>query len=259
MIKTLTIFSLPLINQLIRVGIPLHFLLILACLLTIFSGASQAISHDEFSTQRLEYQLASKQLAEGQVTKFNASLKKLKDYPLFPYLQYKQIDRKLNRLPKKEVRQFIETYRSTPIAKKMNKRWLNLLIKKYQWQQLVDDWDPTISDVRLQCWHLRAKYRIGQIDEALSATQDLWLSANSQPRACDPLFKEWISAGYLTQDIAWQRLSLAMNAKRYTLAKYIVRTLLKGEYFVLGSEYLKVHRRPQLTDKAGHLHLFPKH
>jgi len=227
--------------------------------LMLFSSSSQAISHELFEKQRLDYQIASKQLVSGQITKFKDSLKSLETYPLYPYLKYKQIARKLGRLPKKEVRQFIETYRGSPIAKKMSRRWFNQLIKKYQWQQYVDDWDPSISDVRLQCWHLRAKYRIGKKTEALNGAQALWLSPNSQPKACDPLFKEWIEAGYLTQDIAWQRLSMAMEAKHFTLAKYIVRVLLKNEYLTLGSEYIKLHRSPQSVEKAKHLVLFAKH
>jgi soluble lytic murein transglycosylase len=254
------ILNLPSVHPLNIVGSSsLYVLSTLILLLSFFPSLSQAISHNKFAQYRLDYQLASKQLAKGQITNFNASLKTLEDYPLYPYLQYKLIDRKLNRLPKKEVHHFIETYRGTPVSKKMSERWLNQLVKKGLWQQYIDDWNPAITDIRLQCWHLRAKYRTGQIDEALNATQKLWLSANSRPKACDPLFKEWIEAGYLSQDIAWQRLTLAMNAKRYTLAKYLVRSVLKDEYLALGSEYIKIHRRPQSIAKAIKILQFPKH
>jgi soluble lytic murein transglycosylase len=216
-------------------------------LFTLCFTSSTLHAHDikRFADQRANYQLAMNHLANGKITEFRKILTLLQDYPLYPYLEYEAINLKIKQLPRKEIDRFIAKYPNSPISRKMKIKLLNQLVKKHRWQEYVEDWDPSIKNARLNCWYLRALYRTGQKTEALSAVQPLWLKANSQPKACDPLFKEWVENGYLSQDVAWQRLVLAMDARRTQLARYIVRNLLKDDYAQLGSEYIKAHRRPQ--------------
>ncbi len=213
--------------------------------LMMLPDQASAHSYSHYADARERYQVAMNQLATGQLDAFRQNLEALSDYPLYPYLEYERINQHITRLPVQDVQAFIERYKGTPVANKMNRRWLNVLIKKHQWQQYVDDWDPAIRNTRLRCWHLRAKYRTGNKTEALAGVQALWLKPHSQPKACDPLFKEWITGGYLSQDVAWQRLSMAMAAHRTRLAGYIVRKLLKDDYALLGQAYLNAHRRPE--------------
>jgi soluble lytic murein transglycosylase len=214
--------------------------------LLLFSSSSLH-AHDiqRFADQRTNYQLAMNHLANGKIAAFRETLSLLQDYPLYPYLEYEAINLKIKQLPRKDIDAFIAKYPNSPISRKMKIKLLNELVKKYQWQEYVEDWDPNIKDTRLNCWYLRALYRTGQKTEALSQVQPLWLNASSQPKACDPLFKEWVANGYLSQDVAWQRLVLAMDARRTQLARYIVRNLLKDDYALLGSEYIKAHKQPQ--------------
>ncbi len=232
---------------------------LIVCLTLSVYSTSHAQINNKFSEQRLAYTAALQQLQDGKIEEFNASLQQLKDYVLFPYLEFAQLDHQLRHLPNQEVQHFIEKYRGTPISRKMTYRWLNQLVKNHQWQLFVDSWDPSITNSQLNCWYLRALYRTDHKAEALAAVQPLWLKPSSQPKACDPLFKEWIEAGYLTQELAWQRLSLAMDARRYRLASYIVRKLLINEYHELGTEYMAAHRRPGSIIENTKVLGFPEH
>jgi soluble lytic murein transglycosylase len=216
-------------------------------LIALWFASPTLHAHDMklFADHRTNYQLAMNHLANGKAAAFKETLTLLQDYPLYPYLEYEAINIKIKQLPRKEIDAFIAKYPNSPISRKIKRKLLNQLIKKHRWQEYVDDWEPTIKDTRLNCWYLRALYRTGQKTQALSAVQPLWLKASSQPKACDPLFKEWVTGGYLSQDVAWQRLVLAMDARRTKLARYIVRKFLKDDYALLGAEYIKAHRRPQ--------------
>ena len=76
----------------------------------------------------------------------------------------------------------------------------------------------------LQCYHLRALYAtLGVKLQALDQTTALWISPNSQPKACDPLFATWRSTSRFTQDVAWQRLHLAIQGNQRILARYLLR------------------------------------
>ena len=244
----------------------LLFVVVIICLwLTLpQTGHTNPLSdNDQRLSQRKSYQTAMKQLAAGKLKAFNNSAKSLESYPLYPYLEYASVKHALNRkskhLPTQEVHAFLDKYSGTPVADKLSHRWLNLLIKKKQWQQYADDWNPNIRNTRLQCWNLRANYRIGNKQAALNAVEPLWLSATSQPKGCNPLFKEWIEEGYLSQDVAWQRLTMAMNARQTSLAQYVVNKLLNSEHYVLGTQYLKVHRSPKSVGQQGQILKFPKH
>jgi soluble lytic murein transglycosylase len=55
------------------------------------------------------------------------------------------------------------------------------------------------------------------------------LHGESQPKACDPVFDAWRAAGRLSNDLAWQRIALAMSAGEVRLARYLERYLDAGD------------------------------
>ncbi len=226
-----------------------NFLLTLLANMLLFLLWSPGTVYAGSDLKRLDYQLAIKQLRQRNWQDFYQSMENLKNYPLYPYLEYHQINAHLSRLPRKAVHTFLSKYAGTPVAEKLRHRWLNMLIKRGQWQQYIDDWDKSITNTRLKCFYLRSKYRTGDVKDALDATLPLWLVGKSQPSACDPLFKEWIHEGYLTQDIAWRRLELAFQNKRYRLSRYIVNKLLKDHYKTLGTLWLQMHRKPSVLSQ----------
>lgn len=218
---------------------------VLGLVITFACSFARAHSPEIYSEERTNYQIAITQLSVGDRNGFNLTHSKLEDYPLYPYLEYESINFRNIRQGEKYVAGFIKKYEGQAISMKMRVRWLNQLIKNHRWQKYLDYWDPSIKSARLNCWHLRAMYRTGRKEEALDQVQPWWLQAKSQPKACDPLFKEWIETGRLSQEVAWQRLELAMSARRLKLARYIVRKLLTDDFAVIGSKYIQAHRRPE--------------
>jgi soluble lytic murein transglycosylase len=80
----------------------------------------------------------------------------------------------------------------------------------------------------------------------------IWLVGRSQPPACDPVFKAWRSAGYLSRDLVWQRIGLAVRAGRPSLASYLAR-FLDSEDRRLVSEWLAVRKQPARVVQVARL------
>jgi soluble lytic murein transglycosylase len=220
--------------------------------LSLFSYSAYANTSDNFELlqkQRELYQQARKALSAGHLQQFKKLRGQLTDYPLLMYLDYQQVSRRLYRLPSNQVKTFLEDYPNTVLAERLTRNWLTRLGKHRRWREFLDYYDPSTTRAELQCYYLRARWNTGDKSAALQETSKLWLVGKSQPKACDPLFKEWIDAGYATPELAWRRFDLAMQAGKVSLAKYLKRFLDQPEQ-QLADLFVKVHYSPQLLGKT---------
>lgn len=193
--------------------------------------------------QRRHYRSALNHLRAGRTTSFRREREKVLDYPLLPYLDYAEMVRRLSQLKPAEVREFRATWQEqSPVADRLYRAWLRNLSRHNQWQTYRDYYEPS-GNAELACLNLRAIYRTGDKEEALEEVQDLWLVGHSQPKACDPLFDVWVAAGYLNDDVVWERIRLALEARKTTLARYLVRYMEPGTQG-LAHAFVRVHRKP---------------
>ena len=216
-------------------------------------GASQSSAIDaERKNQRAEYLRALDDLKHNRNTEFRRRTANLADYVLAPYLEYHAYNRRVNQLTAQELNRFVERHADFPFANRLRNRWLLRLPAQGRWQDYLKNYQPSSSATR-RCYHLRAIYRSGQRKAALEQTASLWLHGKSQPKACDPLFRAWISAGYLTDRLVWERINLALERNEVTLTRYLL-TLMKSAPLKKKARLLyQAHVRPQtLFDPAAH-------
>jgi len=211
------------------------------CLLLILSNAHSSPS---LSTQRTDFIAAEKFFDQGKLGRYRKLKASLEAYPLYPYLEYKELHRRLHKQKKNRIQRFLTRYADTPLATRLRNTWLDHLAKRGRWQTYLEFYTPSQSVTR-QCHYLRALYNSGKKQEALDQVEALWLYKKSQPKTCDPLFKAWQDAGMQTEDLTWQRIQLAMDARQTSLARYLRRFLSRDEQKWL-DRWLKVHRKPQL-------------
>jgi len=209
-----------------------------------FNGAKLA-------EQRSQFLAAEKALRLRRLSEFRRLLPTLKDYPLYPYLQYQSIKRRLHKASTNELSTFFEQYQDLPIARSLRFKLLRQLARQGRWQQFLDFYTPT-KNARLQCQQLYALIRTGQADAAYPGIKKLWLSGRSQPRICDRTFKRWKAAGKLTSKLVWQRMELALKNRHRTLARYLVRSLPARDQ-KLARLWIKLHRKPQLLPRYQQL------
>ena len=209
---------------------------------------SAPISEVSLAKQRNLFIEAETAIKKGRITEYQKLAFQLKDYPLYPYLRFIEIDRQLNSSSSPTVQQFLATYYDTPLADKLYSRWINSLARRGKDNALVQYFRPT-QNTGLLCHYANALYNTGEKKTAFSLMADLWQTGDSLPKSCDPILDKWTKAGYLTTPRLWGRIHLAMNKGKRQLATYLGKSLPEEERFWL-SLWKKVQRNPQYVLEA---------
>jgi len=202
--------------------------------------AARVLSEEELIQQREIFLRAEKALQKKKHTKYFQLADQLKDYPLYPYLQYQWLKKNLNR--EKQIKQFLQQHSSSRYASKLNRKWLHYLGKRKQWSLLLQN-QITTKDATLNCYYQRARIQTGDKQAALIEAAELWAVGRSQPRACDALFSQLKKSDLFTQDLRWQRFDAALQNNKVKLASYI-KSIMPKQYRANAQLWLKLHRNP---------------
>ncbi len=218
----------------------------LGALLCVF--VSHAIEAAPESDRQL-YRSALAALDAGRIDAFHRTAERLKDYPLYPYLDYADHARRLRTLSESDVAAFRARWIDTPLANRLYQVWMDDLAQRGVWDVYLRNYsatEPMFADAARQCTYLRALDRSGEHEAAMAAVGPLWNVGTSQPKACDALFTLWIARGHVTNGIVWDRLTLALQARSWELARYLA-ALLSAELRRQGDLFYRVGREPTLV------------
>ncbi len=207
-------------------------------------AANQRIDDDLWYLveQRSRFLEAETALEKRQMKRFRRLRDGLESYPLYPYLEFAEISQRLESANGDEIKTFIERYSDLPLAWRLRQPWLKLLARRGDWEKFLDFYQRS-TNASTRCQRLRALINTDQADQAMHHVEALWLVGRSQPSACDPVFAAWRASGYLTRDLVWQRIALAVRAGRPSLASYLTR-FLAAEERPLADEWLGVREQP---------------
>lgn len=201
--------------------------------------------------QRTLFQEAEKALDKRQISRYQRLEKKLRDYPLHPYLEYKELSHRLSSARPAEVTAFLQKNADMPLAGRLHIKWIHNLARQGQWQLLVDNY-VTTQNRDLRCNYARALLEVGDTDRAYRNIETLWLTGRSLPRSCDVPLEVWKKAGRLTNSLNWQRIRLAMQRGNVRLARYLANDLPEEERYWVNI-WTKVRRDPAyIVEVNGH-------
>ena len=146
---------------------------------------------------------------------------RLNHYPLLPYLDYYQLAFRPGAADYNDVTRFIRQHGDTPQSNRLERSYLTYLAQSQQWSQFLRFYPAKPNSSDLLCMHYQARYYTGHKSEALQEAGKLWLTGQSRPDACDPLFQLWQQAGLRTQEKIWQRMNLAFEAQNPNLIRHL--------------------------------------
>lgn len=210
-----------------------------------FNYSGDQTSKESRYEQRQSYKQLLTYLESRQFTRFQSEKQSLRDYPLYPYLEYRYLIRRLSRQSQADIDEFTTQYVDTPLANQLKQNWLYSLGKRGQWRDYLAAYSPDDNNSKEnQCFYPYALHRNGETQAALKAAKALWLVPFSQPDECDPSFKLWRDAGGLTPDVAWQRYESAIKANEITLANYLERYLDRADRGD-AAKLKRLHTRPR--------------
>ena len=216
-----------------------RFLAASICLLSL-SNVARADSLDE---QRNRYAQIKQAWDNKQMDVVSQLMPGLQNYPLYPYLQYRQITDDLMNQPTVTVTNFIQANPTLPPARTLKTRFINELARREDWRGLLAFSPEKPTTTEAQCNYYFAKWNTGQAEEAWQGAKELWLTGNSQPNACDRLFGAWRASG--TQDpLAFlERIRLAMKAGNTRLV-ILLAGQMPSDYQTISSAIITLANDP---------------
>ena len=196
--------------------------------MAVFSNqlmASSLASGSELEQFKRAWNAARK----GDHTGFNQIKNGLRDYVLFPYLQYEDYRNRRARIPVKEMTDFLNTHKDWAFSAGLRNAWLKSLAEKGRWADLVAH-SEGVSDTVLRCQRNRGKIILNQTGGVLTEARKLWVVGESQPDECDPLFSWLTKNNGITQSLAWERIQLAMERDNRSLTSYLARFIPRNQH-----------------------------
>jgi soluble lytic murein transglycosylase len=204
---------------------------------------SESVYSKSIDTLRSQYVKANQALKLRQISKFHKIRKTLLDYPLYPYLVYSNITRRISRTKEIEVAQFLKTYPNTHLSETLRKKWLYALARREKWKTFIKFYTD-VGSASLSCLHVKAKIKLNYDSDLAHEIEKVWLHGKSQPKECNYVFKFAEKKGYLSKELRLQRIFLAISNGKLNLSDYLAKKLPKAErkWIVF---WIKAHRSPK--------------
>ncbi|MGD2112737.1 MAG: hypothetical protein PVI50_05065, partial [Gammaproteobacteria bacterium] len=218
---------------------------LLPAITVLIAAFTAPAATDSLEAQRKLFLEARAALRENRLTRFGELAGRLRDYPLYAYLDYARLRKRLDAASETEITDFLETWADQPVSKRLKTAWLFSLGRRGRWELFLKHYQGS-SSVELQCYALRARLEHDAGKPPVDAIIALWLAGRSQPDSCDPLFSYLYDNDHITADLLWQRIGLAMDNNQPSLAGYLARRLpAKDAAWV--ALWRNAHRNPSAT------------
>jgi soluble lytic murein transglycosylase len=191
------------------------------------------------------YQKALDAARQGKAKLMRKLIADLDDYPLIGQVEFEYYKRHLDSTPDDDIIRFIKRNSYMVFSDYLRERWLHKLAKKQEWDKFMRYYDIQSSrDKKLYCYHLTRQLKTSQDQAAVMASiERLWLNGRRLPSVCNPVFRKWSRAGYLSQDLVWARIKLAMESRRLSLAREL-SYYLPAQNRVWVTRWIRMHRHP---------------
>lgn len=227
-------------HNIIKLAISCTTCIALSALLTSASGPVQ--SSGNLTRQRQLFLEAEQALKNKHDQDYQNFKHVLTDYPLVLHLEYKEARDDLSKGIENSIRRFLRINADTRLAHKLRNDWLSKMVEQERWQEfLIASTNVSLSN-ELNCHRINALLATGNRQQAFTEIRPLWLTGEPLP-TCDAAFDTWHISGYLTTDLIWKRIALAMENDQPTLARGLKKYLLEDDQTWI-ELWLKIHWDP---------------
>ncbi|KGQ59352.1 transglycosylase SLT domain-containing protein [Gallibacterium anatis] len=170
-------------------------------------------------------QLLSGEVSETTIAFVRQMLPAIAQYPLAPYVDYRLFS-KQSLIEPQQLKQFIQQNPHFLLNDNLIDLFYKKAFQQQAWQRLVDNKTSfPAKTTAQQCIQLLAKQKTNNAAKTLDLlwqdTEKLWLSGDSLPVQCDPLFQLWQQSGKLSNQLILQRAELALKSQNKNLIRYL--------------------------------------
>ncbi|MGY6771673.1 transglycosylase SLT domain-containing protein [Gallibacterium sp. ZY190522] len=170
-------------------------------------------------------QLLSGEVSETTITFVRQMLPTIAQYPLAPYVDYRLFN-KQSLITPQQLKLFIQQNPNFLLNDNLIDLFYKKAFQQQAWQLLLDNKTSfPAKTTSQQCIQLLATQKTSNISKELDLlwqdTEKLWLSGDSLPVQCDPLFQLWQQSGKLSDQLILQRAELALKSQNKNLIRYL--------------------------------------
>ena len=183
---------------------------------------------DPYAAQRAIFVRMLPKAEAGDWSSVKPQLEALEGYPLRPDLRAAWLRRRVGPATYAEIDTYLREYPDMAFSYGLRLRWAKSLAARRAWPQYLDVYESSYTDSKdtvLHCWALRGEIATETNEDLEQRAMDIWLSAFSQPKECDPVFAWLEDSGAITDDRRRQRIALGLDAGQIQLARYLARPL----------------------------------
>jgi len=218
-------------------------------ILLLFSALMPAVYSSSIIASTLDVQrdlflLAEKALEQNERSQYWDLLKQVGDYPLYPYLRYYDLKKRIDTATSREVLSFLQAFDESPVSANLRTKWLLALAKKGQWQVFLKHYRHT-GNKALHCLREQGRTETIQDYDSASQIESIWLTGFDLSAACDELINHWTSKKLITVDMYKQRIRLSLKKNNFKLARFL-QSQLTGQDRQQIDLWLKVYQDPRL-------------
>lgn len=212
-----------------------------------FSSLSYAgNAGSDWSTKRHHFLVAQSAFTKNDLKTFREHKRKTKGYPLYPWLELRELDRRLGKEKptkalEREVQRALTRYKDWPLINNMKNRWLGSLYRAKEWKRFRKALPKKTSNTQ-KCRQLHALLAQKAVRTAKPLFEKLFLVPRNQSKACNPGFAKAKKLGWMTPKLIWQRGEAAAKNKQRSLAGYLAKQLPKNSKYRLRLQrWLNIH------------------
>lgn len=222
---------------------------LLASLMMVVTAHS--VWADSLNAQRQRYQQIKQAWDSKQMDEVSRLMPTLSSYPLYPYLEYRQLSQGLSALSVADADKFMTRYPTLPLSRNLQNNFINELANRQDWLGILEFSPESPDSVAARCNYFYAKWASGEKQVAYHEAKTIWLSSKSLPEDCDKLFIEWRNAGNQTALITLERIRIATHADNMSLVNQLI-SQLPDNYKTIVDGLSKLQKNPASVETFAH-------
>ncbi|MGV6818818.1 MAG: transglycosylase SLT domain-containing protein [Thiotrichales bacterium] len=223
-------------------------LIVLFAVIMLASSPVIAGSGSRLSSEQDRFLRALDALAKGDEVKFRQLKSSLEGYLLYPYLEYRDLSRRLG--DSSAIKTFLKSNKDTAIATQLRLKWLHKLGAKKQWKTYLSAYEP-VNNTKLQCYYLQAGLQTKkQKAKFIKQAKELWMTGSTLPTPCSPVFNYLYDHNKIKPQEFWQRISLAMEKRNTKLARFLAKKLPPRDKGLF-DQWLRMDKNPEAVLKEA--------
>ena len=176
---------------------------------SLCAGLAQA---QDVAAQRLLFQQAYSALQAGDVAAFNALPEDMRQYSLYPWLEYTFLNKNFDSLADSQLLSFAKRYPNTLMADELHTKLTKRFVDKEQWADLLAFIPNNPDDTALQCQRSQALLATNNPTAALALGKSLWTKVDKAlPLSCKAILTVMHEQKLISLEDDWLHIRAAMQ------------------------------------------------